>query len=327
MVELIVVVVVIAILAAVSLVSYLGVQDRADVASMVAGLENVAKILSTDQINNEVYPATLAAANNNQGVPAISGTTYTNYFPTSTGFCVTATRKSVSYRVTDKSAPRKGVCAGTVRDLTSIIKLSTWTLGAGGVTNYSANGDGNSRINDTNPWNATDMIWDVSNQDVASDADGGWYGGTFAIDKSKTYRYSVFIRRKTLGNGTSYAGLNAFPDTVLNRSDGAVNGNPYFVSRSWWGNVNDWYLVVGHVWPAGSGSGSANKESGVYTMGGDKVVTVSDYVWQATTTSALHRAYLYYSTDVTTNQQFYRPRVDIVDGTEPTLDELLKDAF
>lgn len=212
----------------------------------------------------------------------------------------------------------------SVRGKKSIINWDSWTVGAGGTTRYSPNGDGNSRILDTNPWNATDVVWDTSNQDAASDADGGWNGDMFPVDSSKTYRFTTWVRRKTVGNGTFYMGLQGGGALVLNRSNGGADGNPYFYNSGWWGNVNQWYLVVGYVWPAGSGTGAIKPESGVYAVDGTKVVsTTTDYVWQPGTTSSNHRSYLYYSTDTTTNQQWYQPRVDVVDGTEPSLADLL----
>lgn len=325
-VELLVVIVIIGILAAITIVSYTGITQKATTASLISDLDNAAKLLSMDQVINSTYPATLVEANSGKGIPASSGTTY-DYFPTSTGFCITATKNSSSYRKTNNSAHRAGVCSGSERDKLSVIKWSSWTLGTGGVTGYSLNGDGNSRVNDTNPWGVSDVIWDVSNQDVASDADGGWEGSNFSIDNTKMYRFSTFVQRKTIGNGSFYLGMHGYPDAVLNRNNGASNSNPYFCAREWWGNVNQWYLVAGYVWPAGSGTGAVMTDSGTYTLSGSKIASNTDYVWQSTTTSSNHRSYLYYSTDITTNQQWYQPRVDVVDGTEPTINELLNNAF
>ena len=325
-VELLVVIVVIGVLAAITIVSYTGISQRATVSSLTSDLTNAMTQLKLDQVINGAYPANLAAANGGKGIPASSGTVY-DYFPTSTGFCVTATKNSISYRITNNSIPRLGVCSGLERDKLSIIKWNAWVLGVGGVAGYNANGDGNSRITDTNPWGASDIIWDVSNQDATSDADGGWDGSNFSIDNTKMYRFSTFVRRKTIGNGSFYLGTHGYPDAVLNRSNGAANTNPYFCNSGWWGNTNQWYLVVGFVWPAGSGTGSTMTDAGIYTLDGTKIASGSDYIWQSTTTSANDRSYLYYSTDITTNQQWYQPRVDIVDGTEPTITELLNNTF
>ena len=214
----------------------------------------------------------------------------------------------------------------SVKGRKSIINWDSWTVGTGATTDYGVNGDGNSRLIDTNPWGASDIVWDVSNQDAASDADGGWNGSSFNIDNTKMYRFTTWVRRKTIGNGSFYFGTSGGGASVLNRSDGAANGNPYFYNAAWWGPVNQWYLVVGYVWPAGSGTGAVMPESGVYALNGTKIASASDFMWQPTTTSSYHRSYLYYSTDTTTNQQWYQPRVDVVDGTEPTVTELRNNA-
>ena len=325
-VELLVVIVVVGILATITIVSYTGIQSKAVTASLIFDLDNASKLLSMDQVINSTYPATLSESNGGKGIPASSGTEYA-YFPTSTGFCITATKNSASYRITNNNSPRPGVCSGLERDKLSIIKWGSWVLGTSGVVGYGANGDGNSRITDTNPWGVSDIVWDVSNQDVASNADGGWNGDNFAIDNTKMYRFSTFVRRKTIGDGSFYLGTHGYPDAVLNRSNGASSTNPYFRSSSWWGNANQWYLIVGHVWPANSGVGSVMADSGVYTLSGTKIASTSNFVWQSTTTSSHHRSYLYSSIDVTTNQQWYQPRVDVIDGTEPTINELLNNTF
>lgn len=216
-------------------------------------------------------------------------------------------------------------------DGSNLLAAYPWDVGTGDYGQYQQNGDGNSRILDTTPFGTTDVVWDVSNQDAGSDADGGWNtnnNGLLVIDPTKMYRFSVWVRRKTIGNGSFYLGVYGLNGTtnvgVLNRSNAANNTNPYFTSRSWWGNTNQWYLVVGHVWPAGSGAGSVHPDSGIYTTTGVKVTTTGDYVWRTDNNRTLHRSYLYYSTDTTTNQQFWNPRIDTIGATGcPSLSELV----
>lgn len=211
----------------------------------------------------------------------------------------------------------------------TVISWQDWSSGTTGSTGtYSQNGDGNSRIDDTNPWGLTDVVWDVSNQDATSDADGGFHSPNFVPDVTKLYRFSVFIKRKVIGNGSTYLGPHSnwgalAGQYILNRSDGAENMNPYWVAQGWWGNANQWYLLVGHVFPANSGTGNPHPDSGIYDMAGNKVVGIGDFTWGPFNTFSFLRTYLYYSTDVTTNQQFYQPRVDVCDGTQPTVTEIL----
>lgn len=213
----------------------------------------------------------------------------------------------------------------------SLINMSSWTVGTGSVTGYTVNGDGNSRIVDSTPYGDLGVVWDVTNQDSASDADGGWNPSSypFTVDQTKTYRFSVWMRRKVVGNGSSYLGLNALDSGgtnigVLNRTNGITNTNPYFVSTSWWGTNRPWYLVVGHVWPAGSGTGAVHADTAIYDTNGVKITTASDFVWQNTAGMKTGlRSYLYYSTDTSTNQQFYDPRIDVLTGTYPSIQNLL----
>lgn len=218
----------------------------------------------------------------------------------------------------------------------NLLSWSTWVAGnAGSIPIYYQNGDGNSRIIDTNPYGEQDVVWDTSNQDATSNDDGGWNvaaPGYLLIDPTKTYRFSTWVRRKTAGNGSFYLGcygINAAGtnEGVINRSDGTtVNTNPYFKSVGWTSPlvINNWYYVVGHVWPAGSGAGSNHADTAWYNADGTKVsaITMFDFIWQSTNVRTYHRSYLYYSTDTTTNQQWYQPRIDLVDGNELPLSHI-----
>jgi phage-related protein len=212
----------------------------------------------------------------------------------------------------------------------SVINMSSWVPGTtGSATGYTQNGDGNSRIIDSTPYGDLGTVWDVSNQDAATDADGGWNSAIFDIDNTKLYRFSVWIRRKNIGNGFSYLGLEGLDSGnadvgVLIRSSGAVSTNPYFYSASWPYTAGQWMLLVGHVWPVGSGTGAAHVDTGVYNTSGTKVTNMIDFVWQTNSVKSLHRSYLFNSTDTATNQQFYDPRVDIVTGLQPTISELVR---
>lgn len=222
----------------------------------------------------------------------------------------------------------------------NILSWNDWVAGTSdGITttgswpSYSRNGEVgiNTRIVDTNPFGAQDVVWDISNQDAASDDDGGWNTSSFSIDPTKTYRFSVWMRRKTIGDGYFYLGphsnWSSTPgEFILNRSNSAENINPYFVAALWPGSANEWLLIVGHVWAAGSGSGAVHVDSGIYNTSGTKISSTTDYMWARTNTSSFHRSYLYYSTNTLTNQQMYQPRVDVCDGNEPTISELINNA-
>lgn len=99
-VELLIVIVVIGILAAITIVAYNGIQERARATTVMTDLSSAAKLLAVHEVDAGNYPATLAAANNGQGVKASSGTTY-QYTVSGSTYCLTATKGTTSYKVSN----------------------------------------------------------------------------------------------------------------------------------------------------------------------------------------------------------------------------------
>ncbi|MDB5177773.1 MAG: hypothetical protein JWO61_156 [Candidatus Saccharibacteria bacterium] len=104
-VELLIVIVVIGILATIVIVAYNGVQDRARATAASSALTQASKKLAIYQVDNGGYPSTLSAA----GVTNTNDVTY-QYRTTSSGYCVTATSGTISYKVTETTPPSQGGC-------------------------------------------------------------------------------------------------------------------------------------------------------------------------------------------------------------------------
>lgn len=212
---------------------------------------------------------------------------------------------------------------------------TTWQVGQeGSVGDFTANGGASqsyksSRILALNPWGKEAVVWKGIGKYTgvsSSDADGGFNVNRKPVDPTKMYRLSIWMKRSVTGNGSTYFGASATP-SVLRKSSGTVNTNPYFLSSNnsaEENKSNEWHLWVGHIWPAGSSTGATYTESGVYNLSGTKIREISDdFIWAEGTTSGNLRAFLYYVTDETTEELFCYPRMDICDGTEPQLSELL----
>ncbi len=206
---------------------------------------------------------------------------------------------------------------------------NTWTAGSGGQTGYSANGgsaEQNRATQSDDPWGRTSMIWQ-SKPDVVSGADGGWNSSYYSVDTSYTYRWVQWVRRYTTGTGgTFYMGLN--PAQIRN-DNGNLQGNPYWNCPAISSLTYDqWYCVVNHVMFQGY-TGGRNPESGWYANGvrvndvGFCNVGSQDMRWNPGTTSVNHRTYHYYTTNVNSGIEWCYPRIDKIDGTEPSLSELL----
>lgn len=163
-------------------------------------------------------------------------------------------------------------------------------------------------------------VWDnyLAGGEAAGDADGGWDTDAFPVREDKTYRFVVFVKRTNNTAGITYLGCG----TVRDLNSGGVHENPYF----WTGNLPNydrWYMIVGYVYPSVYGGMAQPNRGGVWDCTtGVKVYNGTDYAWVAGTTSSWHRAYLYYA-EVNSMQYLCWPRVDLCDGNEVSIDELL----
>ena len=176
-----------------------------------------------------------------------------------------------------------------------------WTEGTGGTPFFNKNGTTgeNERFYGPNPFGETALIWRCGNEPDHG-SDGGWNTDYINVDKTKTYRYMVWVRRDQSQNGTTYHGTQN-----VDNLGGGANGNPYF----WYGDLpqlGKWYLLVGIVHPYTHGSTDTGV-SGVYDINGNQVIDKDEFKWRSDTTTARFRSYLYYSTDVNVRQYFYRP--------------------
>lgn len=293
------------------------------------------------------------------------GTALSSYFDIATGITITApagatrirvrttrsnttwstTSSHLSYRrqsasaVLTATASPDGICEGGASTLTvngavsngGQIDYSIWGTGTGSTTGFDQNGSTteNHRINGTDPWGNSTVVWEARPDNV-SGPDGGWNTTNFPIDNTKLYRFSVWVNRTVMGaDGRFYLGVNGYGSSngVITLASGANNTNPYFyVSGSPPGAAlpqGEWVLVVGHVYPHNHTGTGNHPESGRYTVSGYIGGIDNDFKWLPQTTAARHRTYLYYCTDVNVRQRWVYPRVDVVDGSEPSIQDLL----
>ena len=181
--------------------------------------------------------------------------------------------------------------------------------------------------------------------------DGGFNTPTVEIDPTKTYRFSVWMRAATsslpsgVSRGSFYYGLYAQNSSgtliPVSTKDGSgfptgSAGNPYFTTSTEYARLGNgkWTLFVGHVHPTGTAIGSNHPNTGRYDLGSGGIsasaaltpaMGMDDFIWGGDTTQANLRAYLYYSRHLGETIEFFRPRIEVVDGTEPTIEELLTD--
>lgn len=215
----------------------------------------------------------------------------------------------------------------------SLIDTTAWAAGqTDGIGVYGQNGSAgeNARVLDVDPWGNTSVVWETRASGNGND-DGGWNTNYLAIDRTKLYRFSTWVRRtSSTSAGTFYLGTNS-DGGVYSTQDGAVKGNPYWECVGT-GSLtqNQWYLVCGFIYPSSTTYTGNHPDSGYYIPGSTTKVRnlgycniVSDLKWGPTSTSVQHRCYHYYCGDATTRLQFADPRIDLCDGNEPSIYELV----
>ena len=219
---------------------------------------------------------------------------------------------------------------------TSLIDMSAWAAGqTSSVGVYGANESTsaeNARVSDTDPFGRTSVVWETRTTGD-NNADGGWNTSYMTADKTKLYRFSVWVRRTSSSSGgTFYFGLytNGTGNTYL-VDTGASQTNPYWEYRGTGSLIqNQWYLVVGHLFPYNYASTAIHPDSGWYTRSGGMTKVSNnagnvpnDVRFPSDATSVVHRTYHYYSGDPTVRLQFFDPRIDLCDGNQPSIGELL----
>ncbi len=127
-----------------------------------------------------------------------------------------------------------------------------------------------------------DVVTMASGQ-IDSDAPGGGnYSHTIALDGSKTYEFTYYIKADQLQASTIYLGPQATGDNLLDAETGVVNTNPYFLSdqpsASLGYETDKWYKVVAYVLPETASSIVQGDLGGVYdTETGEKIRDVTTF--------------------------------------------------
>ncbi|TVZ52275.1 MopE-related protein [Dokdonia sp. Hel_I_53] len=206
--------------------------------------------------------------------------------------------------INGSSHPRNNISSTSFNSSSTTNFKQDWSEGIGGTPFYNKNGSlgENRRVYGAAPNGSSDLLWECGS-DTASDADGGWNTNYFAIDNTATYYYSVWVKRTgDLTNGYVYHGTQN-----VNTLAGEQKSNPYFMSTHL-PSLNTWYLMIGVV-HGYNYTGNDTGVSGIYDIHGNKVKDGVEYKWRNTTTQTRFRNYLYYSTDLSTKQYFWNPKL------------------
>ena len=185
------------------------------------------------------------------------------------------------------------------------------------------------------PFNGSSIIWVAKDLDLSAQVyDGGFDTSNVPIDAAYTYRISGFVKQHTPTSGTnyfSYGPMHNFTSdptkTVVLTTNGAKETNPRFRTFHDLPTYDEWYLLVGHV-QASSTTFPATKHenTGVWDLDGNLTQTsYNDFAFSSTATQMGCRFHHYNNPNGTGDEmEFFGPRIDKLDGNEPSIDDLLK---
>lgn len=210
----------------------------------------------------------------------------------------------------------------------NILDTSTWTVGSGSVSGFSQNGTNAENIREYGLNHVGDQVvlWKAV-PDSNSNSDGGWNSSYYSISNSKTYRFSVWIKKTNSIVGSTYFGCQQWTSSPVDskkvlRLNGNYQNNPYFFNGDL-PELDKWYLLVGYIHH--KNYTQTNNIGAIYDgKTGEFVQNLTDFKFASTTTQIRHRAYLYYDTNTNDRQYFYAPRIEEVNGQEWTLNQLLR---
>lgn len=187
----------------------------------------------------------------------------------------------------------------------------------------------------TTPWGADPkgadtVLWRCAAtvSAAAPSYQGGWISPSIPVDPSRTWRVVMPMRR--VGAAVQAAGVvncvlvngNSALCTINTATvnNGAVTSSPGLTAAGM--PQDEWMLVVGYIYPAGS-TGRGAADAGVYRCStGVKLSSGTNWCWASGATAVQVRAGLWLGSGSWTaavTVEFGRPWVHIVDGTEPPL--------
>lgn len=234
----------------------------------------------------------------------------------------------------------------------SLVSTADWSTDLSGSTNdFNEYRLGtyplNQRISDTGPYGDTVYVWQGGQTGQVS-AVSGFNGGNSAgdltklkaIDNTKTYRFTMWARVKTaMSTGACYIGMRAFNSSnaiekITDISSGAATNNPYFglslnADSSTLFPTGEWRLVCGYLHPYTYSGTTDQSTTGILKPDGTNLGlggANGDLKSSSATTQVLIRFFGPYTETGNGLFQVYDPRIDLVDGTEPSITALLTGA-
>jgi len=207
------------------------------------------------------------------------------------------------------------------------IDTSSWVAGnsatPSGYNNLGSSAQ-NSRVQVTGPFGNQVTVWDGTS-DGSSGFNGGFIHDGISVNTSNTYRISYWLKASGPGGCFNRNRAGFISTNGMLRLDGSSTSAPEFVRTSL--SNGDWILVVGYIHPNSYSGGTIGGAYNITTVNPNNPVSsesTEDFRFPsgASTSTIRLRAYMYNCASGN-SQQIYAPRLEVVNGQEPSLSALL----
>lgn len=226
----------------------------------------------------------------------------------------------------------------------NLFNTKYWLVGSGDTPGTDLTGRWYSpyaldlRYYSTDPYGEPTIVWEAKSDQVGTQGDGGFNYRYMPVDPTKLYRYSIWIKRTITGTlGRCYMGMYGYDSSfnnigIVRLSTGATDTNAYcYISAEPPTQselpTNVWILAVYHVYPHTYGGTANHADSGLYKVDGTRMTpgsTSSDHKFLSNNAWLTPRCYLFYSAASAAEQYYAYPRFEVCDGTEPSIEQLVK---
>jgi len=216
----------------------------------------------------------------------------------------------------------------------NLLPVENWTVGSGSVSPFIAVGGSvsstyNERFLDDNPFAIETIIWEVSSR--SDQANNGGFVVNLPSSDNVSYRYSLWVKRNADSSCPKvYLGAKNHTSASGNHSVTNLNGDPVSNPYFWWGSLpspEKWYLMVGYLHETGYNGPLINKSGLFDPETGERIITgqEKDFIQVSGKNSSRFRTYfIQCDNEPNAKVQFWNPRIEVIDGNELPLCELMQ---
>lgn len=207
----------------------------------------------------------------------------------------------------------------------NMYNLSGWIPGSGNITDFNKYGPNSSNAREFGYNNINDnvVLWNaIPNQN--NNLDGGFEGSYKNIDPTKTYRFSIWLKKTNSNDGKLFFGCHSYSNDAYRteRLNGDQINHPYF----WQGDLPEldhWYLFIGYVHPNNYNGSNIGLILDGETGNLVQSISIQDFKFATSATNLRIRVFQNATNNAQDLALIYFPRLEQVDGSELPFVDLL----